>query len=108
VLVSSSLAGRLELLAVNRGQDVVQGQQLFVLEHDREQAAVSEAGQAVTRAENILPDLEKGKRPTEISALKAGLKQAQASYNLARGVYCLRATPSIRSFRTCGRSRFSW
>jgi HlyD family secretion protein len=84
VLVSSPLAGRLELLAVSRGQDVVQGQQLFVLEHDREQAAVSEAGQAVTRAENILADLEKGKRPTEISALEAGLKQAQATYNLAR------------------------
>jgi HlyD family secretion protein len=83
VLVSSPLAGRLELLAVSRGQDVVQGQQLFVLEHDREQAAVSEAGQAVTRAENILADLEKGKRPTEISALEAGLKQAQATYNLA-------------------------
>ena len=84
VLVSSPLAGRLELLAVSRGQDVARGQQLFVLEHDREQAAVSEAGQGVTRAENILADLEKGKRPTEISALEASLKQAQATYNLAR------------------------
>jgi HlyD family secretion protein len=84
VLVSSPLAGRLELLAVRRGQDVAQGQQLFVLEHDREQAAVSEAGQGVTRAENILADLEKGKRPTEISALEARLKQAQTTHNLAR------------------------
>ena len=84
VLVSSPLAGRLELLAVSRGQDVAPGQQLFVLEHDREQAAVSEAGQGVARAENILADLEKGKRPTEISALEASLKQAQATYKLAR------------------------
>ena len=38
VLVSSPLAGRLDLLAVSRGQDVAMGDQLFILEHDREQA----------------------------------------------------------------------
>ena len=84
ILVSSPLAGRLELLAVSRGQDVAPGDRLFVLEHDREQAAVSEAEQVVARARNILADLEKGKRPTEISALEARLKQAQVSYDLAR------------------------
>jgi len=87
VLVSSPLAGRLEVLAVSRGQDVARGEQLFVLEHDREQAAVSEAEQGVARAKNILADLEKGKRPTEISALEAKLKQARSTYNLARGEF---------------------
>ena len=84
VLVSSPLAGRLELLAVSRGQDVTQGEQLFILEHEREQAAVAEAGQGVAKAENILADLGKGKRPTEISALEARLKQTQVNYDLAR------------------------
>jgi len=84
VLVSSPLAGRLEKLAVSRGQDVDRGRQLFVLEHAREQAAVSEAEQGVARARNILADLEKGKRPTEISALEAGLERARVTYNLAR------------------------
>ena len=84
VLVSSPLAGRLEVLAVSRGQDVIQGKQLFVLEHEREQAAVSEAEQGVARAQNVLADLEKGKRPTEISALEAGLNKARSTYNLAR------------------------
>ena len=84
VQVASPLAGRLELLAVSRGQNVAGGETLFVLEHDREQAAVSEAEQVVARAENILADLGKGKRPTEITALEARLKQAEAAYDLAR------------------------
>ncbi len=84
VFVSSPLAGQLEVLAVSRGQDVARGEQLFVLEHEREQAAVSEAEQGVARAQNILADLEKGKRPSEIAALKAKLTQAQTSYELAR------------------------
>ena len=84
VLVSSPLAGRLELLAVSRGQDVAMGDQLFILEHDREQAAVAEAEQGVARAKNILADLEKGKRPSELSALEARLKQARVTNDLAR------------------------
>ena len=84
VFVSSPLAGRLEVLTVSRGQDVTRGEQLFVLEHEREQAAVSEAEQGVARARNILADMEKGKRPTEISALKAKLTQAHTTYTQAR------------------------
>jgi HlyD family secretion protein len=84
VLVASPLAGRLESLAVSRGQSVPRGEPLFVLEHAREQAAVSEAEQGVARAENILADLGKGKRPSEISAIEARLQQARASYDLSR------------------------
>ena len=84
VLVSSPLAGRLESLDVSRGQDVAMGDQLFILEHNREQAAVAEAEQGVARAKNILADLEKGKRPSELSALEARLKQARVTNDLAR------------------------
>ena len=84
VLVASPLAGRLESLPVSRGQSVPRGEPLFVLEHAREQAAVSEAEQGVARAENILADLGKGKRPSEISAIEARLQQARASYDLSR------------------------
>ncbi len=84
VLVASPLAGRLESLPVSRGQSVPRGEPLFVLEHAREQAAVSEAEQGVARAENILADLGKGKRPSEISAIEARLQQARTSYDLSR------------------------
>jgi HlyD family secretion protein len=84
VLVASPLAGRLESLPVSRGQNVPRGEPLFVLEHAREQAAVSEAEQGVARAENILADLGKGKRPSEISAIEARLQQARTSYDLSR------------------------
>ena len=84
VLVASPLAGRLESLAVSRGQNVLNGEPLFVLEHAREQAAVSEAEQGVARAQNILADLGKGKRPSEISAIEARLQQARTAYDLSR------------------------
>ena len=90
VLVASPLAGQLEALAVTKGQDVAPGDPLFVLEHAREQAAVSEAEQGVARAESILADLEKGRRPSEISALEAGLDQARVAYNLARDEFARR------------------
>jgi HlyD family secretion protein len=77
----------LESLVVSRGQNVKEGQSLFVLEHAREKAAVSEAQQGVAKAENILADLEKGKRPSEISAIEARLEQARISYDLSKEVY---------------------
>jgi len=83
VLISCPLAGRLESLSVTRGQTVKTGEPLFVLEHAREEAAVHEAEQGVVRAANILADLEKGKRPSEISAIEARLEQARAAYNLS-------------------------
>lgn len=87
VLVASPIAGRLESLFVTRGQTVKAGDPLFVLEHEKEEAAVHEAEQRVARAANILADLEKGKRPSEISAIKARLEQARASYSLSQAEY---------------------
>ena len=84
MLVASPIGGRLDSLTVSRGQNVARGEPLFVLEHAREEALVSEAERGVAKAENILADLNKGKRPSEISAVEARLEQARASYALSR------------------------
>ncbi len=84
VYVASPLAGQLEALAVSRGMMVQPGDPLFTLEHSAEAAAVSEAEQGLLRAESLLADLEKGKRPTEIASLTAKLDQAKSSYSLSR------------------------
>ncbi|MBU0681254.1 MAG: HlyD family efflux transporter periplasmic adaptor subunit [Proteobacteria bacterium] len=83
-LISSPLAGQLQTLAVSRGMTVAASATLFTLEHQNEASAVSEAEQALQRAENRLADLSKGLRPSEITALKARVTQAEAAANLAR------------------------
>ncbi len=83
VYVASPIAGRLEELAVSRGQQVKAGAVLFTLERDFEQAALREAEQELARAESRLADLVKGQRPSEIRAIEARLNQARSSFALA-------------------------
>jgi HlyD family secretion protein len=91
ILVASPLAGQLESLLVSRGKNVTSGDPLFVLEHANEEALVSEAKQGVAKAENLLADMSKGRRPTEIAAIESQLEQAQASYKLSREEFERRA-----------------
>jgi len=79
VFVASPLAGTLSTLSVRRGDDVPKGAPLFALESDLEQAAVAEAQARVRQASASLADLEKGRRPPEVAAVRAQLAQAQAS-----------------------------
>jgi len=83
VYVASPLGGRLEVLSVRRGQTVKVGDPLFQLEKDSETAAVREALERMRQAQNRLADLQKGKRPTEIAALEARLKEAEAALQLS-------------------------
>jgi HlyD family secretion protein len=83
VYVASPIAGRLEDLAVSRGQKVKTGDILFSLERDFEQAALQETEQELARAESRLADLVKGRRPSEIRAIEARLNQARSSLALA-------------------------
>lgn len=83
LLISSPLAGKLEVLSVSRGEQVNTATQLFTLEQALEQAAVVEAEQGVRRSENRLADISKGLRPSELAALEAQLKQAEAAYDLS-------------------------
>jgi HlyD family secretion protein len=83
VYVASPLGGRLETLSVRRGQTVKVGDPLFQLEKDSEKAAVQEALERLRQAQNRLADLQKGKRPSEIAALEARLKEAEAALQLS-------------------------
>ena len=79
VYLASSQAGRLEHLAVTRGQQVEPGRPLFSLEAIGEKAAQHQAQQQLAAAEAQLADLETGKRAAEVAVVKAQLAQAQAA-----------------------------
>jgi HlyD family secretion protein len=79
VYLASSQPGRLEHLAVSRGQQVDQGTQLFTLEAIEETAGQHQAQQQLAAAEAQLADLQTGKRPPEVAVVRAQLVQAQAS-----------------------------
>ncbi|SDC43188.1 HlyD family secretion protein [Cupriavidus sp. YR651] len=78
VAVASPFAGRLEKLAVDRGQQVANGAPLFILESDDERAARQQAAEQVRVAEAQLADIQTGKRPVEVAVNQAQLAQAQA------------------------------
>jgi len=79
VYMASSQPGRLEHLAVTRGQQVDQGTPLFTLEAIDEKAAQQQAQQQLAAAAAQLADLETGKRPPEVAVVQAQLAQAQAA-----------------------------
>jgi len=83
VYVASPRAGSLVKLAVAKGAEVKVGQPLFTLESGSETAAYDEAEKKLTQAKATLSDLQKGKRPEEIAAIEAQLKQAKASVQLS-------------------------
>jgi HlyD family secretion protein len=77
--MGSSQPGRLEHLAVTRGQTVEQGTPLFTLEAIAEKAEQHQAQQQLAAAEAQLADLETGKRPPEVAVIQAQLAQARAA-----------------------------
>ena len=83
VYVASPFGGRLERLAVRRGEQVEKGTLLFALDDTAEHAAQEEARRRVAQAEAQLADARQGMRPSEIDAIKAQLEQAKASLVLA-------------------------
>ncbi len=83
VRVASPFAGQLAQLSVKRGEQVRSGDALFVLEQANEAAQRREAADRAARAEAVLADLRKARRPTEIDAVRAQLAQAEASLKLA-------------------------
>ncbi len=87
VYISSPLGGRLEQLAVRKGQTVHAGELLFSLEQTYEAAGVRDAEELLRQAEGKLADLQKGLRPSEMEALTARLRQAESSLQLAESEY---------------------
>jgi len=83
VYVASPLAGALETLDVRRGTQVRAGELLFTLESVSERAARDEAERRLAEARANLEDAKKGKRPSEIAALEAQLKQTRVTLALS-------------------------
>lgn len=83
VRVAAPFAGTLQQLAVKRGMQVKAGDTLFTLEQENEAAARREAQERLRNAEAQLANLQKGRRPTEIEAVRAQLAQAESALKLS-------------------------
>jgi len=79
VYVASPLAGILEKLYVQRGNQVSAGDLLFDLDNTPEKAARDEAQRRLAQARANLQDAIKARRPSEIESIEAQLKQARAA-----------------------------
>jgi HlyD family secretion protein len=83
VYVAPPMGGTLTNLAVARGDNIKTGQLLFALERASEAAAVRQAEHNLSQAQAQLEDLNKGKRPSEISSMEAQLNRARANLKLS-------------------------
>ena len=79
VYVASPFGGILEKLYVQRGNQVKMGDLLFDLDNTPEKAARDEAQRRLDQARANLQDAIKARRPSEIEAIEAQLKQARAA-----------------------------
>lgn len=82
--IAPALSGRLQELSVKRGDWVKLEAPLFQLEHEFEIDEVEQALHNLLSAQSTLEDLIKGKRPEEITMLKAARDQSEASLHLAK------------------------
>ncbi|MGH6802565.1 MAG: HlyD family secretion protein [Methyloceanibacter sp.] len=84
VLVGSEQAGRVLELSVEEGSSVKQGDPIFVLESEEQEASVAAAKARVQEAEARLADAKAElQRPGEIQVLEASLAQAKAMLQVA-------------------------
>lgn len=84
VLVSPTLGGTLETLAVQRGMHVAAGDRLFALDPTSEAAARDQAAAMLQQARDRLANLSKGRRLPEIDVIAAQKAQAEAQLRLAQ------------------------
>ncbi|MCC6424615.1 MAG: HlyD family efflux transporter periplasmic adaptor subunit [Phycisphaerales bacterium] len=87
VYIASPLAGQLEKLNVQRGDQVKQEMPLFELESEAQRAALHEAQQQVDQSQATLADLKKGSRPTEMVSIQARLETAKAALEFSQSEY---------------------
>uniref|UniRef100_UPI0022B5B974 HlyD family secretion protein n=1 Tax=Burkholderia sp. IMCC1007 TaxID=3004104 RepID=UPI0022B5B974 len=78
VYLSSSQAGTLTQLSVERGQAIAAGTPVFALDAVSETAALQQAQHQLAAARAQLADLQTGKRPPEVAVTRAQLAQASA------------------------------
>lgn len=84
VLVGSEQGGRVLALSVEEGNQVKQGDAVFVLESEEQEASVAAARARVEEAEARLADVKaETQRPDEIKVLEAALNEATAMLQVA-------------------------
>jgi HlyD family secretion protein len=83
VQVATSVGGRLEKVAVKRGEEVAAGAPLFSLESVSESESLREAEAHLKSSEAVLADLRLGRRPPELDVTAAQLRQAEAEERLS-------------------------
>lgn len=84
VYVSSPLTGKLTKLHVQLGAQVKKDDMLFEIEKVAETAMRDEAEHRLAQAKATLEDAKKGRRPTEIESLSAGLRLAEDALALSK------------------------
>jgi HlyD family secretion protein len=77
--LSAPQAGYLKTLDALRGTRVLSGQPIFVIAADPDDQALAEAEAKVGSAREKLQNLKEPRRPTEIAALEANLRAAEAN-----------------------------
>ncbi|MCL4315398.1 MAG: HlyD family efflux transporter periplasmic adaptor subunit [Gammaproteobacteria bacterium] len=83
VHIAAAFSGTLDTLAVQRGTQIKAGEILFRLESQNESAARNEAAERLKQTAAQLENLKKGKRPSELDAIRAQQAQAQAALQLS-------------------------
>lgn len=86
VYVASPQSGRLDKLAVSRGDTVAIGHPLFTLDSEPEASEKRMAEQVLRSAQSRLSDLQTGKRPAEVDVTRAELLQAVAGQKQAEQI----------------------
>lgn len=87
VLITSEVAGRVQQLMVDEGQEVAVGDTLAQLDRALLEAQLAQAEAAVDLAEANLAQLKAGTRPEELAQAEAGVAQAQALYDGATAAH---------------------
>lgn len=82
--LASKVVGRVAWIGVEKGDQVIRGQEIVRLEDDEYRAQLQQARGQLQALEARLEELENGSRPEEIAVAKANLDQARADLENAR------------------------
>ncbi len=83
VYIASAQSGRLDKLAVARGDTITVGKPLFTLDQEPEFSAQAQAQELLRSEEARLEDLQTGKRPPEKEVIAAQLAEAKVEHQKA-------------------------
>lgn len=82
--LASPVAGRLQQLAVRRGEIVAPDAMLFALEPAPEQEEVARLQAQLSQQQALIANLRTGQRPEELAVLRAQAEQAQIQLSLSK------------------------